>query len=201
MKDVSPSPRASGAEFFSYEQWRERFLGVVLQGSCILGFIAIVLYLFTPSSPLYKVLAVATYGVLVLVTLLTRLSYNIRAGVFLFLLFFAGLSSLFDYGIADASILFLGFIVMTGLLFSPRMGMYSIIAITVLILLVFGWPNAPLLDSARLTAILLVVSMIIAIGLHTFQDQFSRINLQTHSVQREKLWTPCAKSDPPWKPE
>jgi len=189
MKDVSPSPQSSGAEFFSYEEWRERFLRVVLQGSCILGFIAIVLYLFTPSSPLYKVLALATYGVLVLVTLLARLSYNIRAGVFLFLLFFAGLSSLFDYGIADASILFLGFIVMTGLLFSPRMGMYSIIAVTVLILLIFGWPNAPLLDSARLTAILLIVSMIIAIGLHTFQDQFAdtqRAARQTLDTLREE---------------
>src|SRR6186713_1515353 len=99
MKDVSPSPQSSRAEFFSYDQWRERFLGVVLQGSCSLWFISIGLYCFTPSSPLYKVLAVATYGVLVLVTLLTRLSYTIRAGVFLFLLFFAGLSSLFDYGI------------------------------------------------------------------------------------------------------
>lgn len=174
MRNTTPSSQNSSGEFFSYEQWRERFLKVILQGSCILGFIAIALYLFTPTSPLYKILAVATYGILVLVTLFTSVSYNIRAGVFLFLLFFAGLSSLFDYGIADASILLLGFIVMTGLLFSPRTGMYLIIAITVLILLVFGWPNASLIDSARLTAILLIVSIIITIGLHTFQDEFTK---------------------------
>jgi GAF domain-containing protein len=185
MKDLSPSPRNSASEFFSYEQWRERFLKVVLQGSCSLGFIAILLYLFTPSTLLYKVLAIATYGILVLVTLFANLSYNIRAGLFLFLLFFAGLSSLFDYGMADASILFLGFIVMTGLLFSPRMGMYALIAITVLILLVFGWPSASLLDSARLTSILLVVSLIIAIGLHTFQDEFSK----TQGAMRQTLET------------
>jgi GAF domain-containing protein len=189
MKDFSPTPQPGGGEFFSYEQWRERFLKVVLQGSCILGFIAIVLYLFTPSSPLYKVLAVATYGILVLVTLFTSLSYTIRASVFLFLLLFAGLSSLFDYGIEDASLLFLGFIVMTGLLFSPRMGMYSIIAITVLILLIFGWPGAPLIDSARLTAILLIVAIIIAIGLHTFQDQLAetqRAAQQTMDTLRQE---------------
>ena len=192
MKNLSSPPQQSGGEFFSYELWRERFLRVVLQGSCILGFIAIMLYLFTPSSPLYKIMAVATYGILILVTLFTRLSYNIRASVFLFLLFFAGLSSLFDYGIAEASILFLGFIVMTGLLFSPRMGMYSIIAITVLLLLVFGWPNSSLMDSARLTAILLVVSMIIAIGLHTFQDEFvktQRAARQTLDTLREERST------------
>jgi GAF domain-containing protein len=185
MRNTTPSPQQPGSEFFSYEQWRERFLRVVLHGSCILGFMAIVLYLFTPASSLYKVLAVATYGILVLVTLFTGLSYKIRAGVFLFLLFFAGLSSLFDYGVADASILFLGFIVMTGLLFSPRMGMYSIIAITVLILLIFGGGNASLADSARLTAILLVVSTIIAIGLHTFQDEFTR----TQRAARQTLDT------------
>lgn len=192
MKNTIPSPRASGDEFFSYAQWRERFLKVLLQGSCILGFAAIVLYLLTPSSPTYKVLAIAIYGVLVLVTLFTSLSYNIRAGVFLFLLFFAGLSSLFDYGIADASILFLGFIVMTGLLFSPRLGMYSIIAITVLVLLIFGWPRAPLMDSARLTAILLIVSTIIAIGLHTIQDEFTktqRAARQTLDTLREERAT------------
>lgn len=192
MKDLSPSPQNSAAELSFYEQWRERFLKVILQGSCILGFIAIVLYLFTPSSPLYKVLAVATYGILVLVTLFTRLSYNIRAGVFLFLLIFAGLSSLFDYGMAEASILFLGFIVMSGLLFSPRTGLYALIAITVLILLVFGWPSASLVDSARLTSILLVVSLIIAIGLHTFQDEFSKTQRavrQTLDTLREERST------------
>lgn len=174
MRTTSSSPQNLGNEFFSYEQWRERFLKVVLQGSCILGFLAIALYLFSPSSALYKVAAVATYGILVLVTLFTRLSYRIRASVFLFLLFFAGFSSLIDHGIADASILFLGFIVMTGLLFSPRTGMYWIIAITLLIILLFGWSSATFADSARLTAILLVVATIIAIGLHTFQDEFTK---------------------------
>ena len=185
MKNTIPSPQSAGSEFFSYEQWRERFLSVVLQGSCILGFVAIVLYLFTPSSTLYKVLAIVTYGVLVLVTLFSRLSYNSRAGMFLFLLFFAGLSSLFDYGIAEASILFLGFIVMSGLLFSPRMGLYAIIAIMILILIIFGWSADSLIDSARLTGILLVVSTIIAIGLHTFQDDFTK----TQQAARQTLNT------------
>ena len=192
MRNTTPSPQSSRTEFFSYEQWRERFLAVVLQGACILGFIAIVLYLFSPSTPVYKVLAVATYGVLVLVTLFTSLSYGIRAGVFLFLLFFAAFSSLIDHGVADASLLFLGFIVMSGLLFSPRAGLYSIIGITILILLVFGWSNGTFADTVRLTAILLVVSTIIAIGLHTFQDEFAKTQaaaLQTLSTIREERST------------
>ncbi|MGZ9235368.1 MAG: GAF domain-containing protein [Anaerolineales bacterium] len=170
-------------EFFSYEKWRERFLSVVLQGSCILGLIAIALYLFSSATPLYKVLAVAMYGALVLLTVFTRLPYRIRAGIFLLFLYFAAFSSLFDYGIADASILFLGFIVMTGLLFSPRAGMYAIIAVSFLSILIFGWSRAPVEDSARLTAILMVVSLIIAVGLHTFQEEFTR----TQKAARQTL--------------
>ena len=150
-----------------------------------MGFIAIALYFFSSATPLYKVLAVATYGVLVLVTVWTNLSYRIRAGVFLLLLYFAAFSSLFDYGIADASILFLGFIVMTGLLFSPRAGMYSIIAVSLLSILIFGWSSASFEDAARLTSILFVVSMIIAIGLHTFQEEFTK----TQQAARQTLET------------
>jgi GAF domain-containing protein len=180
MSSQSPSPQVPGPELFSYAQWRERFLGVVLQGSCILGFIAIVLYLFAPSTPLYKVLAVATYGILVLITLWRKIPYWIRAGVFLFLLYFAGLTSLFDYGIGHAAILFLGFIVMTGLLFSPRTGIYSIVLITLLSTLYFGWSSASFMDSARLTTILFVVSAIIAIGLYSFQEEFTRTQQAAH---------------------
>ena len=171
--------------FFSYEQWRERFLKVVLQGACILGLIAILLYLFSPSTIIYKVLAVMTYGILVLVTLFNKVPYRLRAGIFLFLLYFAGFSSLIDHGIADASILFLGFIVMTSLLFSLRAGIFSTILLTLLTIVVFGWSKSTFEDSARLTVILLVVSTIIAIGLHTFQEEFTK----TQGTARQTLDT------------
>jgi GAF domain-containing protein len=188
MNNSSPSPKLYRGELFSYQQWRERFLKVVLQGSCILGFIAIALYLFTPSIPLYKVLAVATYGILVLVTLFTNLPYRLRAGVFLFLLYFAGFSSLIDHGIGDASILFLGFIVMTGLLFSPRTGIYAIVVVTLFSLVVFGWGSTALGDAARLTAIFLVVATIISIGLHTFQEEFTKTQ-ESGRQTLDTLWS------------
>ena len=179
------SPQTDRDNFFSYEQWRERFLKVVLQGACILGLIAILLYLFSPSTIIYKVLAVMTYGILVLVTLFNKVPYRLRAGIFLFLLYFAGFSSLIDHGIADASILFLGFIVMTSLLFSLRAGIYSTILLTLLTIVVFGWSKSTFEDSARLTVILLVVSTIIAIGLHTFQEEFTK----TQGTARQTLDT------------
>jgi GAF domain-containing protein len=173
-----PSLQSSQDELFSYEKWRERFLQVVLRGSCILGAIAITLYLFSPSTTvLYKVLAVSTWAILVLVTVLDRLPYRFRAGVFLFLLYLAGFTSLIDHGIGDASILFLGFMVMASLLFSPRSGLYSTIGLTVLTIVLFGWSKTDFLDSARLTAILLVVAVIIAIGLRSFQEEFRKTQL------------------------
>lgn len=192
MKSTISSSQSSGSEFFSYEHWRERFLTVVLRGSCVLGFFATVLYLFSPSSTVYKVLAVTTYAILVLATVFSRLHYGVRAGIFLFLFFFAGFSSLIDYGIADASILFLAFIVMTGLLFSPRSGIYAAIAVTFLVILVFGRPSSSLADFPRLTVVLLVVSTIIAIGLHTFQNEFMRTQRaarQTMDILRDERST------------
>src|SRR5690349_9419352 len=174
MSNYPPSLTANRDEFFSYEQWRERFLQVVLRGSCLLGFIAIVLYLFSSSTALYKVLAIATYGILVLVTLLDQLQYRIRSGVFLFLLYLSGLSSLLDHGLADASILFLGFIVMACLLISLRAGGYFAIGLTFLTILLFGWSSSSLEGAARLTGILFVVAAIVAIGLRTLEEEFTK---------------------------
>jgi GAF domain-containing protein len=174
MRNTTSSPRSSG-ELFSYEQWRERFLRIVLQGSCVLGFVAIVLYLFSSSTPLYKVLAVAAYGILLLATLFNGLSYGVRASIFLFILFFAAFSSLIDHGMGDAAILFLGFIIMIGLLFSPRASLYSMFAITILVVLLFGWSSAPFTEFARLTGTFFVVSAIVVTGLHAFQDGFLKM--------------------------
>lgn len=186
MNRMYPPVETQAAELFSYRLWRERFLKVVLQGACVLGFIAVVLYFFTPSVPLYKALAVVSYGVLLLLTFVPRLPYIVRAGAFLLLLYFAGFTSLLDHGVADAAVLFLGFIVMTGLLFSPRAGVYVTLAlVTLAIMLYFGWERSDLLDLARLTAIFMVVVSIVITGLQTFQQEFSR----TQQSARETLET------------
>jgi GAF domain-containing protein len=71
---------------------------------------------------------------------------------------------------------------MTALLFPPRIGLYLILAVTLLSLLIFGWSRASFEDSMRWSAILLVVSMIIAIGLHTFQEEFTKTQKTAHQT-------------------
>lgn len=179
---TTPAPQSS--ELFSYELWRERFLKVILQGACVLGFFAIVLYFFTPSPALYKLLAVLFYGILIAITFLPRFSYSVKAGIFLFILYFAGFSSLIDHGPADAAILFVGFMVMVGLMFSPKTSVYILIGLlTILIILILGLGQASLLDLLRLSAIFLLVFTLIVTGLHTFQQEFTK----TQEAARQAL--------------
>src|SRR5215208_3073260 len=115
MSEHSALQQSFSDEVFSYEKWRERFINVLLQGAAVFGLIAIFLYLFTPFTTANKVYAVVAYTVLLLIAYLTKLPYWLRAGIFLLLLYFAGVSSLLDHGLADASVLFIGFLVTTGL--------------------------------------------------------------------------------------
>lgn len=188
MNETSPSSSLSySRELYSYTSWRERFLGVVLQGSCVLGLVAIVLYLFTPSAPVIKLFAILMYGILIGVTFATSLPYTLRAGAFLLLLYLAGLSSLFDYGIAEACVLFLGFIVMTGLLLSPRPGMYYAAGLALLSLVIFGGQSTSFLDWARTVGIFLVVLVIVAIGLRTALEQFAKTQAAAQQML-DTLW-------------
>ena len=167
---VLPQPESVGAP--SYASWRDRFLLRVLQGTSVLGLLGIILYIFTPSSLGLKFVAIFMYGLLVLVTWLSRLPYRLRAGIFLFLLFFAGFSSLLDYGTGEASVLFLGFIVMTGLLLSTQSAVYYALGLSLLSLLLFGRQESSVLEWTRDIAIFLIIGSSIAIGLRTALQDF-----------------------------
>lgn len=183
MKPSSPARNLQN--MYSYIQWREQFLDTVLRGSCAIGLIAIAGYIFTPSSPAMKWLAVLMYGLLVLITFVNRIPYAIKIIVFLAFLYLAGLSSLFDYGTAIAAVLFLGFIVMTGLLVSGRNAVYYATGFVFLNLILFGWQGAVFIDWARLIGITMIVSALVAIGLRTSLNEF----IKTQDAARQMLNT------------
>jgi GAF domain-containing protein len=124
-----------------------------------------------------------TWGILVLVTVLPRLPYLVRAGVFLLLLYFAGLSSLLDHGLTDAAILFLGFTVMTGLLFSLRWGSLYAAGISFLSLLILGGEEAFSISGATTLGIFVVIAAITAIGVRNSQEEFTN----TQEAARQML--------------
>lgn len=182
MNRPPSSQQTQGTELYSYTSWHERFLKIVLLSSCGLGLLAIIGYLFTPTTIGIKLLAIMTYGILILVTVLTNLPYPVRAGVFLLLLYFAGFSSLLNHGLTDAFILFLSFTVMTGLLFSLRWGTYYAIGVSLLSILIFGWEDISSLQGATSVGIFLVISMITAIGLRTSQEEFTKTQEAAHKM-------------------
>ena len=80
---------------------------------------------------------------------------------------------------------------MTGLLFSTRASLFSVAALTLASIMVFGWSIDSLSDSVRLTVILFIVAAIITIGLHTFQEEFSKteriVRPALERLQEERL--------------
>jgi GAF domain-containing protein len=116
------------------------------------------------------------------VTVLTNLPYPVRAGVFLLLLYLAGLSSLLDNGLRNAAILFLGLTVMTGLLFSLRWGSLYAIGISFLSLLIFGGEDVFSMSGATSIGIFMVVSAIAAIGLRNSQAEFTKTQEAAHQM-------------------
>lgn len=172
MSNVPPLARPENVGAQSYASWRERFLLRVLQGTSVLGLLGIILYFFTPSSAGLKLLALFMYGLLLLVTWSPRFPYTLRAGIFLLLLFFAGFSSLLDYGTGESSVLFLGFIVMTGLLLSTRSAVYYALGLSVLSLILFGRQGSSILEWVRDIGIFLIIGSSITIGLRTALQDF-----------------------------
>ena len=172
MSNVPPLARPENVGAQSYASWRERFLLRVLQGTSVLGLLGIILYFFTPSSAGLKLLALFMYGLLLLVTWSPRFPYTLRAGIFLLLLFFAGFSSLLDYGSGESSVLFLGFIVMTGLLLSTRSAVYYALGLSVLSLILFGRQGSSILEWVRDIGIFLIIGSSITIGLRTALQDF-----------------------------
>ncbi|RPJ25100.1 MAG: GAF domain-containing protein, partial [Chloroflexi bacterium] len=180
MNNPSSSQQTQGNELYTDVNWRERFIKGVLRASCVLGFAAIIGYLISHDG-INRWLAILAYVILVLVTF-TNIPYLIRAGVFLFLLYISGFTSLLDYGLGDAAILFLGFIAMTGLLFSLRTGMLYAIVIVAVTILLFGWENTSLLEWFTSVGILGIVSGIMAYGLWKTQEEFTKTQAAAHQM-------------------
>lgn len=182
MSIPSSSQEIQGKEIYTATSWRERFIKSILLGSSVVGSIAMIVYLFTSPTIWLRLLAIVGWGILVLLTALTHLPYFVRAGTFLLILYFTGFSLLLAHGLGIASIVFLGFIIMTGLLLSLRAGIYYATGIVFLSLLVFGWEDIASAEGATTLGILMVVSVIAAIGVHTSQEEFAKAQTAAHQM-------------------
>ncbi|MFN8382234.1 MAG: GAF domain-containing protein [Anaerolineales bacterium] len=123
---------------FSYVDWRERFILVILQVTCVVAIPMIVLS-FPTASLSDKFLFIGMYIGLVAVTVLP-ISQNIREYVLLLIPFAIGVNAIFSWGPwADGNIFFLVCVILTSLLIDRRadivlLGISSIFLIAIAIL-------------------------------------------------------------------
>lgn len=187
MGEIQYQANQAGPARFSFQHWRETFLRAILNGASVLGILAVAAAFFTRTDTIYIATYVGAYILLLLITL-ARLSYSVKAGFFLFLIYAIGLSGLLETGIwGDVRVFFLALVVMSGLLFSPRIALVtagiSVLTASLMGLLILGgqyqlasrnvgpgdlgtWLSA--------LASLAVLAFIIIRSLQLFQNEFVR---------------------------
>ena len=188
MNQTAPkSNQESSTAAFQFGRWREGFLQAMLIGAAIFGFMALAGYFVTQSSLTDLVIYSTVFGILLL-TILIRFPYWLKAGVLLILIFAIILSDFWDEGIWGGGRLYMVvLVVMASILFSPRAGIIALVISTVTTA-IGGWliltgriqltsagiPMGILSDwiSAGLTDIL--VGAVLIIGLRLVQSEFER---------------------------
>lgn len=180
----TPPPEPRGEVSFD-TGWRERLLNIVLGSSSLLGSIILILFLLSPAATVMKLVALLLYGLLVLVTVMSRLPYGVRAAVFLIVLYVAAVRSFLDHGLADGSILLLAFVAGTAILFSSRVAIYVAGGATLITLLAIGGQIASWNELVRTSSVLLVVTVIVVLGLRFVLEEFLKMHDTAQQMQEE----------------
>jgi GAF domain-containing protein len=196
MNQTAPkSNPESSAAAFNYGRWREGFLRAILIGAAIFGFIALAGNYLTQASVTDLAIYSTVFGILLL-SILIRFPYWLKAGVFLVLIYAIILSDFWDSGIWGASrVYMLVLVVMASLLFSPRAGIIAVIIGTVTTALAAwliltgqfhlastGIPTGSLSDWLNATLTDILVGVVIIIGLRLVQFEFERAREQASSA-------------------
>ncbi len=168
-----------------YQSWREHFVRPMLIGALVFGLLALIPAFLSTQNYLLDAIFISSYIAVIVVTF-ANFPYWLKMGVFLVVAYGLGVSELFSTGIlGDALFFFLGFIVFSTMMFSPRAGMAST-AITLITFIVIGWltlsgrvgfiqPNAmpaKITDWLSAAATTLLFSGTMILGLRQLQIEF-----------------------------
>jgi len=120
----SPGPENIEAVIFSYAEWRQKFLNLILRGASIVGLIVAIVASIDTSATL--VVIYATSYLTILIITFAPLSYRVRATGFLAVIMALAVASLLETGIrVDARLFLLAFVVMAAMFFGPRAGIIA----------------------------------------------------------------------------
>ncbi len=174
-----------------YKNWREGFAIPLLLGVLIFGAIALIPAVSSSENIVIDAIFIATYIITGIVTIV-RFSYFVRMSVFLLSIYIVGISELITHGIlGDSLFFFLGLIIFSTILLSPRTGIIAI-AVNILTFILFGWlissgqipllnlnaPPAKIDDWISAGAVILMFGAVIIIGFQRLENQFLEAQIQ-----------------------
>lgn len=206
MASIFSSNKASSPEETTrtlYRNWRESFVLPLLIGTLAFGAIVLIPAINSAKSTIIGTIFIAVYLATGIVTVI-RFSYQVRMSVFLLSIFVLGISELATHGIlGDGIFFFLGLIIFSTMLVSPRTGIVSIILNT-LTIAVFGFlmlnkiiipinPNAPpaeLDDWLSAAGVIIMFGSVIVLGFQRLEKEFleaqKQIDVTLTSLQDER---------------
>lgn len=174
-----------------YKSWREGFAIPLLLGVLIFGAIALIPAINSSKNLIIDAIFITTYVITGIVTIV-RFPYIVRMSVFLLSIYIIGLSELITHGIlGDSLFFFLGLIIFSTILLSPRAGIIAV-AIDILTFTLFGWlilsgrldllnlsaPPAKVDDWISASAVLIMFGTVIIIGFQRLEKQFLEAQIQ-----------------------
>jgi GAF domain-containing protein len=185
---------------FSYKAWRAGFLRTILIGASVFGLLALYPAILGTNNPIFKGFYIALYTIVVAVTILP-ISYLLKAGTIVALLFGLGISGLIEAGIrGDARIFMLGAITMGSLLFSWRAG-WLLTGLTMATYGISGWlilSGTVSITSTEVTAgnletwlsggaSVFLISTLVINGIRLTQNEFDNAQKRSQSTLSELL--------------
>lgn len=182
---------------YAHTSWRGRFLQLTLTIASLLGLVVLIPATLS-NDAIYSAVYVAVYVAVLLATFL-RLSYNVKAGMLVFLLFGLAIAGLTETGVdGDARSFILASITMASLLFSGRVG-WVMAGLALLTYALFGWlilsgtitlsdPNMnPGNIYTWLTGVfvILLLAALIVTGIQLTQKEFEKAEDNSRSLLEE----------------
>lgn len=191
MSYSNPAPLLQQGYIFVLDDWREQFLQRILIIAAVLGIFAVPPALLSTDNLILQGIYIGAFAVLV-ATIVIRLPYLFKAGIFVALPLILGISSMVNAGIRGESLFFLlAHVTLAALLMGPRSSMVAlglseitIIAMGYLVLnghftLLDPLSTVGSLENWVTDAVLHpLVSMVVITGLRMLQNGFKKVQTQ-----------------------
>lgn len=177
------------------QDWREQFLQRILIIAAVLGVFPVIAGFVSTDSLGLQSIYIGVFATLV-ITILFRLPYFFKAGIFVVLPLILGVSSTVNTGARGDNIFFLlTFVIFSTLFIGSRSGLIAI-AISEFVVITSGYlvlsnqfelldtlaPKGGLADWATDSVFLFLISLVIMAGIDMLQERFKKAQIQNESM-------------------